>query len=64
MAVFGQQSQNVIFYDDKCAMLKKKARQIKYNPHLHILFPSNKELSSAILRPDSYLADPHWCCPK
>ena len=58
MAIYGQQSKNVIFSDDKSATLKKKTRQIKYNPHLHILFPSNPELSSAILHTDSYLADP------
>lgn len=32
MAVFGQQSKNVIFSDAKSAVLKKKARQIKYKP--------------------------------
>lgn len=32
MAIFGQQSKNVIFSDAKSAVLKKKAVQIKYNP--------------------------------
>lgn len=32
MAIFGQQSKNVIFSDAKSAVLKKKAGQIKYNP--------------------------------